>query len=130
MRYFRGRSRSATPANSLPSTPTSPVEYTKKESTTFYLQAKDPRALAASSSIIALSIASPSYDPSDAALNEPESPKESSWRMAYGAARMAVEIAGESSDMLPPLKAVVGVLAVLIKNYDVKYIQLSRVIDC
>ena len=43
---------------------------------------------------------------------------------------MAVEIAVESSDMLPPLKAVVGVLAVLIKNYDVKYIQLSRVIDC
>jgi len=32
---------------------------------------------------------------------------------------MAVEIAKESSDMFLPLKAVVGALAVLIKNYDV-----------
>lgn len=32
---------------------------------------------------------------------------------------MAVEIANASSDMFLPLKAVVGVLSVLIKNYDV-----------
>jgi hypothetical protein len=32
---------------------------------------------------------------------------------------MAVEIAKESSDMFLPLKAVVGALSVLIKNYDV-----------
>ena len=39
--------------------------------------------------------------------------------MAYGAARMAVEMAKESSDMFLPLKAVVGAMSVLIKNYDV-----------
>lgn len=55
----------------------------------------------------------------DDALNEPGSPKESNWKTAYGAARMAVEIANASSDMFLPLKAVVGALSVLIKNYDV-----------
>ena len=39
--------------------------------------------------------------------------------MAYGAARMAIEMAKESSDMFPPLKAVAGAVSVLIKNYDV-----------
>jgi len=38
---------------------------------------------------------------------------------------MAVEMSGGSSDMFLSLKAVVGTLAVLIKNYDVKYIQHS-----
>jgi hypothetical protein len=42
---------------------------------------------------------------------------------------MAVKIAKESPDTFLPLKAVVGALAVLIKNYDVKYIQASRPID-
>ena len=32
---------------------------------------------------------------------------------------MAVEIAKDSSDLLPPLKAVMAALSVLIKNYDV-----------
>jgi len=32
---------------------------------------------------------------------------------------MVVDIAKESSDMFLPLKAVVGALSVLIKNYDV-----------
>ena len=41
------------------------------------------------------------------------------WQAAYGAARMAVEIAKESSDMFLPLKAVVGAMFILIKNYDV-----------
>ena len=41
------------------------------------------------------------------------------WQAAYGAARVAVEIAKESSDMFLPLKAVAGALSVLIKNYDV-----------
>lgn len=39
--------------------------------------------------------------------------------MAYGAARMAVEIAKDSSDMFPPLKAVAAAVSVLIKHYDV-----------
>jgi len=42
---------------------------------------------------------------------------------------MAVETAKESSDMFLPLKAVVGALVVLIKNYDVKYIQVSYFIE-
>ena len=39
---------------------------------------------------------------------------------------MAIEIAKESSDMFLPRKAVVGALAVLIRNYDVEYIQAPR----
>ena len=39
--------------------------------------------------------------------------------MAYSAARMAVEITKESSDMFLPVKAVVGAISVLVKNYDV-----------
>ena len=38
---------------------------------------------------------------------------------------MAVEIAKESSDMFLPLKAVVGALSVLIKNYDVSLLRAS-----
>jgi hypothetical protein len=43
---------------------------------------------------------------------------------------MAVEITKESSDMFLPLKAVVGALSVLIKNYDVQSPPASRHIDC
>jgi len=132
MHHFRRKPSNpppVTPKNNLPSTSTSPIEYINKEIVRRYSRAKDPKALAASSSAIALSIASPSRDVSDAVPDEPESSKEPSWRTAYGAARMAVEIAKESSDMFLPLKAVVGALAVLIKNYDVRYIRLSRLID-
>ena len=45
--------------------------------------------------------------------------------MAYGAARIAVEAAKETSDMFLPLKAVVGALSILIKNYDVS-VPFSR----
>jgi hypothetical protein len=41
------------------------------------------------------------------------------WRAAYAAVRMAVEVTKESSDLFPPLKAVVGAMSVLMKNYDV-----------
>ena len=131
MHHFRKRSSSAaTPTSSRPSTPTSPVlEYIKQELITSHLRAKDLRALAASSSAIALSIASPSYDPTDNAANEPGSSKESVWKTAYGTARMAVEIANASSDMFLPLKAVVGALSVLIKNYDVGPPSASPPVD-
>ena len=79
--------------------------------------------LAASSSAIALSIGSPSCDPSDIGSDKAGSSKESCWKAAYGAARMAVEVAKESSDALFPLKAVMGALDVLIKNYDVSLPQ-------
>lgn len=82
---------------------------------------KDPKALATSSGAIALSVGSTSCDPSD---NEASPSRGSHWRTAYETARLAVDIAKESSDMFPPLKAVVGALAVLIKNYDVKFNQL------
>jgi len=37
---------------------------------------------------------------------------------------MVIEIAKETSDMFLPLKAVVGALSVLIKNYDVSPIPV------
>ena len=79
-----------------------------------------PGALAALSTSIASAIGSSSQGPSDTSVDQPGTSKESRWRTAYVAARMAVEIAKESTDMFLPLKAVVGALAVLIKNYDVK----------
>lgn len=124
-RFRKGHSSSATPINSPPLTPASPVGLIKKEVVRRYSRAKDPKALAASSSAIALSIASPSCDITDTTLNEPES-EDNGWRTAYGAARMAVEIAKESSDMFLPLKAVVGAISVLIKNYDVRIFRASR----
>ena len=128
MRRFRKKFSPATPTTDPP--PTSPiVEYLKQELATFHPRVKDQRALAASSSAIALSIASPTCSPVDDALDEPGSSKESSWKTAYGAARMAVEIANASSDMFLPLKAVVGALSVLIKNYDVSSPKQSHPTD-
>ena len=119
-RFRKKPSPSTSPTNSQPPTPTPPiVDYIKQELATFYPQTKDSRALAAASSAIALSIASPSCDPTGTTPDEPGSSKESGWRTAYGAARMAVEVANASSDMFLPLKAVVGALSVLLKNYDV-----------
>jgi len=120
MHHFRRKpSSSSTPTNNRPPTPTSPIELIKKEFVTNHFKTKNPRALGASSTAIALSVGSPSCKPLDTTIDEPGSSKESGWRTAYGAARMAVEIAKESSDMFLPLKAVVGALTVLVKNYDV-----------
>ena len=81
--------------------------------------------LAASSTAIALSIASPFYDTPEASRDGATvGGRDTDWRTAYGAARMAVEIAKESSDMFLPLKAVVGAVSVLIKNYDVGVLSL------
>lgn len=118
MHYFRKKSSSSsTPANKSPLMPT--VEHIKQEPTALHFRNKDQRALVASSSAIALSIASPFCDPTDTVLDEPESSKVSGWKTAYGAAKIAVEIANESSDMFLPLKAVLGALSVLIKSCDV-----------
>ena len=130
MHSFRKKpSPSATPTNSRPPTPTSPIEPIKKDLVTIHSKAKDPRALAALSSAIAFSIVSPSCDPSGTGPDEPEPSNESGWNTAYGAARMAVEVARESSDMFLPLKAVVGALTVLIKNYDVNLPQVPHPVD-
>ena len=80
---------------------------------------RDLRALAASSSAIALSIAAPPHDATDNALDEPGSPTESVWKTAFGAAKIAVNAAKGSSDILTPLIAVLVALSVLINNYDV-----------
>ena len=99
-------------------TPIPIVKYIK-ELTTAHPRVKGSGSLVASSSTIALAIASSSCDPTDAAPDEPGTSKESGWKTAYGAARIAVEAAKESSDMFLPLKAVLGALSVLIKNLDV-----------
>jgi hypothetical protein len=95
------------------------MEYIKQGLATFNSRTKDQRALAASSSAITLAIASPSCDPTDSAPNDPGPSKESVWTAAYGAAKIAIEIAKDSSDMLPPLKAVMVALSVLTKHCDV-----------
>lgn len=132
MRHFREKVfPPATPTNGPPRTPTSPiVEHIKQELAKFHPQARDRRALAATSGVIALSTALPSCDLTDAAPDDPGSSKESSWKAAYGAAKMVVEITKDSSDMLPPLKAVMVALSVLVKNYDVDSPLPFRPIDC
>ena len=55
---------------------------------------------------------------------------DSAWQTAYSTARMAVDIAKESSDLFLPLKAVVGALSVLIKNYDVSLVPVSIELLC
>lgn len=119
-RFRKKPSSSGPPSYTSPSTPTPPItEYIKQELATFHPQ-KDRRALAATSSAVALSILPQSPNSTDPVPDEPES-KESAWRAAYGAAEIAVDIAKDSSDMLPPLKAVAVALSVLIKNYDVRH---------
>ena len=68
----------------------------------------------------ALSVGSAPYDARDKSSGDATvQGRDSGWHTAYGAARMAVEIAKESSDAFLPLKAVVGAISVLIKSYDV-----------
>ena len=107
--------RSKQPADLSVSTPTPPVKVLQN-----LASQRNSRALAVSSTAIALSIGSPFHDAcgtsSDGATIRGS---DTAWQVAYGAARMAVEIAKESSDMFLPLKAVVGAMSALIKNYDV-----------
>ena len=78
------------------------------------------RALAVSSTAIALSIGSPIYNagdtPGDGIVAQG---RDAGWQTAYAAVRMAIEITKETTDLFLPLKAVVGAMSVLIKNYDV-----------
>ena len=96
-------------------TPTPPAEVVRD-----LASRRDPRALAATSTAIALSLGSVLYDTNDTSGDGAGvQGKGSGWHTAYGAARIAVEIAKESSDMFLPLKAVVGAVSILIKNCDV-----------
>ena len=102
------------------STPTPPAELVKD-----LASRRDSRALAATSSAIALSVGSANYDTLDESSDGATvRGRDTNWQTAYSVAKMAVEIAKESSDMLLPLKAVVGAISVLIKNYDVSLFRL------
>ena len=108
---------------------TTPSKRGKAAATNPEARSKKPGALAILSASIASAVGSSSQGPSDTGVDQSETSKESRWRTAYVAARMAVEVAKESTDMFLPLKAVVGALSVLIKNYDVKHTQVPRLID-
>ena len=112
MRFLR-RSRSS---GDIPaSAPKFPVNLVQK-----LLSKRKPKVLAISSATIGLSIGSPFSNTRSASVDvNPGGGKDSGWQTAYAAARTAVEIAKESSDMCPPLKAVVGAISVLIQNCDV-----------
>lgn len=98
-------------------TPTAPGELTRKIKSP---PQGDSRALVASSTAIALSIASPFCD-IRGMLSDGDTVqgRDMNWQTTYNTARMAVEIAKETSDMFLPLKAVAGAVSTLIKNYDV-----------
>ena len=81
---------------------------------------RNPKTLGATSSVIALSISSAFRDLSDASCDgSTDQGNDTYWQAACATIRMAVEITKESSDLCTPLKAVVGAISVLIKNYDV-----------
>ena len=81
---------------------------------------RNSRALAVSSTAIALSIGTAFHDAHDASRDGATiQERDMGWQAAYGAAKIAVEFAKESSDMFPPLKAVAGAIFVLIRSYDV-----------
>jgi hypothetical protein len=107
--------KSKSPANIPAPIPTSPAELVQRS-----ISQRDSRALAASSTAIVLPFGSPFYGTRDTSSDGAiVRGRNTGWQMAYGAARMAIEMAKESSDMFLPLKAVVGAMSVLIKNYDV-----------
>lgn len=126
-------SRKRPPSSATPKNPpqTTPAERNEAVKTNPKARAKKRGALVALSTSITSAIGSPSQGPSsDPGVDQPETSKRSRWRTAYAAARIAIEIAKESADMFPPLKAVVGAVSVLIKNYDVKHTQASHPHDC
>ena len=141
MDHWWRKSRPTSPASATPTpTPTSPTQsFIQKKLSA--LHPGDVRTIAAPSIAIG-SIGSPflsdnylqytdeqkathtSRRDHDAIGQEPD-PHLVAWQTAYSAAKIAVDIAKESSGMLPPLKAVVGAISVLIKNYDVSPIPVT-----
>jgi hypothetical protein len=81
---------------------------------------RNSRALATLSAGIALSIGSPSDDARSTSSNDNTVRRMGALlQTTYAAVRMAVEITKESSDLCLPLKAAVGAVSALMKNYDV-----------
>ena len=109
--------KSKPPADIPDSTPTSIAELVQH---LVSLPRRDSRALAASSTAIALSIGSAFSDVHDTSSDGPAvRGRGTGWQTAYAAVRIAVETVKESSDLCLPLKAVLGAVSVLMKNYDV-----------
>jgi len=103
--------KSKAPAKIPAPAPTSPTELIKKG---------DSGALATLSAGIALSIGSPSDDARGTSSGGTTvRGTDAILKTTYSAVRMAVEITKESSDLCLPLKAVVGAVFALMKNYDV-----------
>lgn len=112
MHYLR---KSMPLANTPSPTPASPAELVEN-----LMSQRNSKALSATSSAIALSIGSAFSDARGMSTNgaAPQG-MDAIQRTAYAAVRMAVEITKESSDLCLPLKAVVGAMSALMKNYDV-----------
>jgi hypothetical protein len=110
--------KSKAPTDIPASTSTPPSDLVKR---------RDSGALATLSAGIALSIGSPSNDsrstPSDGATIQGT---DAIRQTTYAVARMVVETTKESSDLCLPLKAVVGAVSVLMKNYDVSVLFINR----
>jgi len=114
MHYLRkSRPSGVTPA---PLSPTSPAELVQN-----LISRKDSKALAATSSAIALSIGGPGGTSGGGPTVQG---MDAIRRTTYAAVRMAVDITKETSDLCPPLKAVVGAMSALMKNYDVSVLCL------
>lgn len=91
----------------------------------------DSRALAASATAIALTIGSAFFNTRDKPGGGVTVRREYvGWKPAYAAVKMAVEAVKESSDLYLPLKAAVGAVSILMKNFDVSvsYLQTENVL--
>ena len=120
MRFLR---KSKRPTDVAVSTPVTSTELLRNLAS---LPRGDSRALGASTTAIALSIGSAFHDTSGTPNDGPiVQGRDTGWRTAYGAARMAVEIAQESSDGFLPLQAVAGALSALMKNFDVSALSVT-----
>ena len=103
--------KSKAPANIPAQTLISPAKLIRK---------KDPRALATLSAGIALPIGSSSNDTCGTSNDGTTVQRmDAIQQTAYAIARMVVETTKDSSDLCLPLKAVVGAMSVLMRNYDV-----------
>ena len=110
-----GPRKSKRPADTPVSTSISPADLVQD-----LTSQRSSIALAATSAAIALSIGSAFSDTRDTSIaGATVGGRDVEWQTAYAAVRMAVETIKESSDLCLPLKAVVGAISALMKNYDV-----------
>jgi len=100
---------------SRPSAPTTPAELVRT-----LAPQRDLRTLAAAASVIALSTTSAFVDTRDVPSDGPaDHVRDTDWRTTHATVRMALDLTKESSDMLLPLKATIGGVSALIRNFEV-----------